>query len=366
MRLLYITPFIEGAGGVQRVLAIKANYFIEKFNYEVHILVTNGAIDKQHYQFNASTRFYSEIASGKGLVYLYNYASILKKYSTKIKPDIIVVCDNGYKGYLVPFLISKKHKVIFECHGTTFHPKNRQNAFTNYFSRRLKSTFFNICAVRFSKFVVLLEDFKNEFKTKNLIVIPNPIWITAKKVPNYSAKKVIAVGRHSHEKGFDRMLSIWQKVVEKHPNWLLEIYGEADPEIDLELLANSLGISENVKFFDPVSNIEDKYLEASFLILTSRFEGFGMVLIEAMTSGLPCISFDCNRGPRDIITNNYDGFLIENGNQDRFVTAIDSLIEDEALRIEMGENAKLASEKYDIDKIMVQWKNLFKSLNLER
>lgn len=363
MRLLYITPFIEGAGGVQRVLSIKANYFIEKFDYEVHILATNGSIDQQHYQFNASTRFYSEIASGRGLVYLYNYASILKKYSTKIKPDIIVVCDNGYKGYLVPFLISKKHKVIFECHGTTFHQEDKYYPFVSYFLCRLKSTFFAICAARFSKNVILLDNFKNEFRTKNLIVIPNPIWFTAKKAPNYSAKKVIAIGRHSYEKGFDRMLSIWQKVVEKHPDWLLEIYGEADPEIDLKLLVNSLGITENVKFLDPVNNIEDKYLEASFLILTSRFEGFGMVLIEAMTSGLPCISFDCNRGPRDIITNNYDGFLIENGNQDLFVTAINSLIDDEALRIEMGENAKLAAQKYDLDKIMMQWANLFKSLH---
>jgi glycosyltransferase involved in cell wall biosynthesis len=362
MKLLYITPFVEGAGGVQRVLSIKANYFIEKWDYEIHILATNSKIDQKHYEFNENINFYSEIASGENFIYLYNFSLILKKYINKVKPDIIVVCDNGYKGYMIPFLISKKHKIIFECHGTAIHQEQKYHAFINYLLSRLKSKFFDICAARFSKFVILLDEFKNEFKTENVIVITNPLWFTSQKVPNYSVKKVIAVGRHSYEKSYDRMLSIWQKVVKKHPDWVLEIYGESNPEIDLKSLANTLGISANVKFFHPVNNIQEKYLEASFLLLTSRFEGFGMVLIEAMASGLPCISFDCHRGPRDIITNNQDGFLIENGNENDFVIAINSLIENEQLRIEVGEKAKKNSEKYNLDAIMNQWKNLFESL----
>ncbi len=357
MKLLYITPFIEGAGGVQRVLSIKSNYFIDKFNYEVHILATNSGIDKKHYEFNEKVHFYSEIASGKNFIYLYNFSFILKKYINKIKPDIIVVCDNGYKGYMIPFLIPKKHKIIFECHGTRF-TEEKKYIIIDFFKYR----FYHICVARFTKLVVLVEDFKNEFKSKNLIVIPNPLWFSTNKIPNYSSKKVIAVGRHSYQKGFDTMLSIWQRVVKKNPDWILEIYGESNPKIDLQSLSNSLGISKNIRLFNPVNNINEKYLEASFSILTSRFEGFGMVLIEAMASGLPCISFDCKRGPKDIITNNHDGFLIENGNEDNFVVVINSLIENEQLRMELGKKAKVSSEKYNLGKIMGHWKNLFESL----
>jgi glycosyltransferase involved in cell wall biosynthesis len=361
MRLLYVTPFIGGSGGVERVLSIKANYFIENWDYDVHILATNSLIHQKHYVYNEKINFHSEIASGKNFIYLRNFSLILKKYVNKINPDIIIVCDNGYKGYMIPFLISKKNKIIFECHGTIFNQETKF-AFVDYFLNALKYIYFNVCASRFSKFVVLLDDFKKEFRTRNLVVISNPLWFSTNKFSNYSSKRVIAVGRHSYEKGFDRMLSIWQKVIKKNPEWVLEIYGESDSKIDLKLLSNILGISKNVKFFDPVNNIQEKYLEASFFVLSSRFEGFGMVLIEAMASGLSCISYDCPRGPRNIITNDKDGFLIADGNEDNFVFAVNSLIQNEQLRIELGKNAKISSGRFNLDKIMDQWKNLFQSL----
>lgn len=357
MKLFYVTPFIEGAGGVQRVLSIKTNYLIEKWGYEISILATNSGIDNKYYEFNDKINFYSEKASGKNVFYLFNYSKLLKKYIEKINPDIIVVCDNGFKGYCVPFLISKKHKIIFECHGTIY-TEEKQVFIADYFINK----FYQICASKFAKLVVLVEDFKNEFETSNLVVISNPIWFTSSKIPDYKAKKVIAVGRHSHQKGFDIMLSIWQKVVRKHSNWILEIYGESNPKIDLKLLSDKLGISKNVKFHNPSRDINEKYLEASFLILTSRYEGFGMVLIEAMQSGLACISFDCRRGPKDIISNNYDGFLIEPKNERAFEEKIIFLIENENLRVEMGRRAKENSKRYNIDVIMLQWKNLFEGL----
>jgi glycosyltransferase involved in cell wall biosynthesis len=361
MKILYITPFVEGAGGVQRVLSTKTDYLIEKCNYEVSILATNSGTDATHYTFNEKINFYSEQALGNHFFYLYNYSKILKKYIHIIKPDIIVVCDNGYKGYAVPFLIPRRQKVIFECHGTRYTEENN-TIFFDAILNRFKYKFFDVCAGQFSKVIVPVDDFRNEFKSNNLVVISNPIWFFTKEVPNYSSKKAIAVGRHCYQKNFQQMLSIWKKVLNKHPDWILEIYGESDAAIDLRLIASSSGISHNVVFYDVVRNINEKYLEASIFLLTSKFEGFGMVLIEAMASGLPCVSFDCLRGPKDIITNNKNGFLIENGNEQAFVEKLSLLMENEELRIKLGTKAQESIAIYDLDKIMKQWKNLFESL----
>jgi glycosyltransferase involved in cell wall biosynthesis len=215
-------------------------------------------------------------------------------------------------------------------------------------------------ASKFNQFIVETPESIKEWNIKNSIVIPNPLWFSTKRVANLSQKKVIAIGRHAYEKGFDRLLEIWKKVIVKTPDWNLTIYGKSNPDIDLVSMAKKLNIENNITFYDPVKNIEEKYLEASICLMTSRFEGFGMVLIEAMASGLPCIAYDCPCGPRAIIENNDNGFLIEDGNENQFIQKLENLIENENLRIDMGNKAKTSVKKYEIEAIMDQWNSVLK------
>ena len=361
MKLFYITPFIAGFGGVQRVLAIKTNYLIETWGYEIHILVTNSESEIPYFEFNPKVVFHFQKAKGQYLSYLLDFSKVLKLKINQINPDIIVVCDNGFKGYCLPLLLSKKHKIIFECHVTKYIILQEESLF-DAIVNKTRWFFYDYCISKFTKCVVLVEEMKKEFTSKNTVIIPNPLWFSADKHASLHSKKVIAVGRHTYQKGFDNMLKIWKLVIEKHSDWMLEIYGEASSEINLLELVEKLNIKNNVIFQDPTPNIIEKYFEASFLILTSRQEGFGMVLIEAMATGLPCISYDCPVGPKDIITNNEDGFVIKNHQEKDFVKAIFSLIEDEDLRIEMGKKAKISSKKYNIEVIMKYWHELFISL----
>ena len=360
MKLLYVVPNLNNEGGVARVLSIKTNFLIEKFGYEVHILTQNDGNSSLFYSFNEKIILHDMILKGANIQFLNNYRILLNKQVSNINPDIIIVCDNGLKAFTIPFILKGNKPIIFECHGSRFIEEfdYKNNFFINVL-RKLKYRFKFFGASKFNKIITLSEENREEWSKKNSIVIPNPIWFSTTKEADLTQKNVIAVGRHSYEKGFDRLLEIWKKVIVKFPDWYLTIYGKSNPDFDLVALAKKLNIENNITFYEPVKNINDKYLEASIFLMPSRFEGFGMVLIEAMASGLPCISFDCPCGPRAIIKNNCNGFLIKNGNENEFVNTISNLIEDKNLRIQIGKNAKEIVNKYDIEEIMKLWDELF-------
>ncbi len=360
MKILYIVPKINNEGGVARVISVKANYLVENFGYQVHILTQNGGDKPLFFSFNEKIVFHDMKLKGNKVSFFLQYVKALKKALTTITPDIIIICDNGLKAYCIPFILKTKTPIIFECHGSKYIEEKEQP--NSFFGTKFKLVFKEFAANRFAKFIALSNESLKEWNVKNGVVISNPLWFKASQFADLNSKKIIAVGRHSYEKGLDRMLQIWQKVNAKHPDWSLEIYGKSNENQELQKLVNSLIIGNNITFFDPVKNINDKYLESSIMIMTSRTEGFGMVLIEAMALGLPCLAYDCPCGPRAIIQNNENGFLVENGNIDLFVQKMELLMEDESLRMQMGQNAKNSISKYNLDSIMTQWKSLFEEI----
>ena len=360
MRLLYIVPNINNEGGVARVLSVKTNYWIEKSGYEVHILTQNEGFSSLFYSFNSNIVHHDLILNGSFFQFFNSFSKGLKSKIKAIQPDIIIVCDNGLKAYLIPFTLNTKTPIIFECHGSKYiEEKEPAKYFT---STKIKILFKELAARKFTKFVALSKESLQEWNVKNGVVIPNPLWFEPTTFSDLKTKKVIAVGRHSYEKGMDRMLQIWQKIIQKHPDWTLEIYGKSNQNQELQKNSKTLKINNNIAFFEPVKNINDKYQQASIMVMTSRTEGFGMVLIEAMALGLPCVAYDCPCGPRAVIQNNENGFLIENGNIDSFVQQLELLIEDENLRIQMGKKAQESIKIYDLECIMQQWKSLFENL----
>ena len=360
MKLLYIVPNVNHEGGVARVLSIKANFFLEKLGFEVHILTQNNGNFPLFYSFNQKIVFHDMILNGSGLQFINSYRKALNNKIKAISPDIILVCDNGLKAYTIPFILKTKIPIVFECHGSIFIEEKKNNKFQ--FLNQLNLLFKDYSVNKFAKFVALSDESLKEWNVTNGVVIPNPLWFKTTQFSNLNSKKVITVARHSYEKGLDRLLLIWVKVVEKYPDWRLEIYGKYSADLNLEQLAQSLNINDNVSFYEPVKDINYKYLNASFYVMTSHYEGFPMVLLEAMASGLPCIAYDCPCGPRAIIQNNENGFLVENGNLDVFVQKLELLIEDENLRLQMGKNAQESVKIYNLDSIMQKWKSLFEDL----
>jgi len=197
----------------------------------------------------------------------------------------------------------------------------------------------------------------------NVTYIYNPITLHSSQTSSCEQKAVIAVGVLGVQKGFDLLIDAWEKVYKKHPDWRLDIFGDGPDKALLQEQINDMGL-QNVVFLKGRTNkIEDEYLKHSIYVMSSRAEGFGLVLVEAAECGLPLVSFDCNYGPNEIIVDGENGILVkEVGDIEGLSNAINLLVEDPEKRKRMGLSAKKLNERYSGDKIKKQWLNLFNGL----
>ena len=361
MKILYLVPKINAEGGLERVLSLKANYLVEKFHHEVSIMTQNEGSSSLFYPLNDTIQLYDIDLSGTRLEFVAKYCKGVARIITLVNPDIVLVADSMYKAYLVSLVVKNK-PIVYECHNSIFVKQTPKHyPFYLNWIPKFDLWFNRYVAQRMNAFVSLSKESLAEWGVPNGIVIPNPNWLETERTANFEAKKIIIVARHSYEKGLDRFFPIWKVVSQNHPDWIVEIYGKSSSTLHFQDAVNQLGIADSVVFMEPIKTITEKYLEASIYVMTSRFEAFPMVLIEAMSCGLPVIAYDCPCGPRAIIENEENGFLIENGNQNQFISTLQKVMESSEVRKAIGANAKKSTEKYAIDTIMNQWNSFLQS-----
>ncbi len=357
MKLLYITTKLSGAGGMQRVIVDKANTF-SAMGYDVSILCTNTDDELIIYDLLPAVK-YSSIKPSKGIFYFSSYKKLLKRQIDSFNPDVIIMCDNGLKSFLLPFIAGKKHTLVYEMHGSRYI---WNDIIKFVIIRKAAYSFMNFAAAKFDSFVVLSSSAVNEWKGSNVQVIPNYLWFSPGAKSNLTSKIVVAVGRHAPEKGYDRLLAAWKTILATCPDWELHIYGDDNPDYNVKKMAIGLGLHDSVKFFEPVKNIQDVYAAASVCLMASRSEGFGMALLEAMACGVPCVAFNCPVGPADIIENGYNGFIIQDGNIPAFSEGVIKIMSEDLLRNTIGSNAIVTASQYNKEMILQKWETLFKSL----
>lgn len=365
MRLLYVTNQICGSGGLERVLAIKTAYLIEKYGYEIHFITLNQPGKDTFYNFHKNIIQHNLDTRGNVFDYVKKYIKGLRSIVKKISPDCISVCDDGLKGLFVPFYIGKKVPIIYERHVSKtiqLGLSENNNSIIGTIKYKALNFLMHYGGSKYDKFILLTDQNKNEWRLKNLEVISNPLPFKSDEPALLENKRVIAVGRHHYQKGYDMLLSIWKDVLESYPDWELYIFGKQNKDLKLEELAQKKGISENIIFKNPVKDIMSEYNKSSIFVLSSRFEGFGMVLIEAMSHGLPCVSFDCPYGPSDIVEDGQNGYLIPAGDIEDFAKQIKKLISDEQLRKNLGAKAFHSVDRFLPEHIVPRWDQLFKEL----
>jgi len=379
-KIVFCTPAIYSAGGVERVVSCKASYFAEHFGYDVTIIVTEGHDGATFFPLSDKVKvinlglnfedLWNRPFWKKVMLYLrkqWQYRRELTAVLTALRPDIVISTLRREVNFINQ--IHDGSLKIGELHlsrSTYRWMDGGSNLVKHLFSRWWKGEIVSHLQ-RFSRFVVLTENAVAEWpELSNVTLIPDPLTIRVTGRSPVSAKRVVAIGRYSYEKGYDMLLRIWALVEKRCPDWCLDVYGMGDPTSYVKLMTE-LGIDKSrCRLNASLADVSSTYLSSSILVQPSRFEGFGLVVIEAMAFGLPIVAFDCENGPRTILTDGQEGFLVPAFDEACFASRIVELAEDQSKRMRMGEAGIKASGRYHIDQIALQWQSLFDDLMKDR
>nr|MDP9466176.1 glycosyltransferase family 4 protein [Actinomycetota bacterium] len=196
----------------------------------------------------------------------------------------------------------------------------------------------------------------------DVVKVPNGLPRLPTVVSDQTAKVIVAAGRLTRQKGFDLLIPAFARVAAEHPDWELRIFGDGAQQPLLQRQIDDLGLSGSVRLMGRTASMAEEMARASIYALSSRFEGFGMVIIEAMSVGLPVVSFDCPRGPSDIITPGSDGLLVPAEDVDALAEGLATLIRDPELRRSMSVTARRTAQNYSMDELGALWKELLRTL----
>lgn len=366
MKILYIFRSLAVYGGIERILVDKMNSMVDSYGMDVFLLTSDqgshpvpyhlsegvhhedlGICFYQQYRFHGLRRLM--------VVWKMNrqYRHLFADRLHKIQPDLII-CTTADR---ISAIVKLKGNIplIVESHSICTRTLNSGR---NWLHRRLYRYDFLHGLSHADMVVALTEGDAKEWRKYHfrVIVIPNFIHPHEEHISDCSAKKAIFVGRFDYQKRVQDAIRIWKKVRERHSDWVLDIYGDGEMHQEVCTLVSSVG---GIVIHQPTPHIFEAYQECSFLISTSLFEPFGLVIPEAMSCGLPVVAFDCPYGPGDLITDERNGYLVKEGDLDAFVGRICGLIENPELRKAMGQTALMSSQRYTVKQIMPYWLHLF-------
>ena len=375
MKIVYCIQGTHNSGGMERVLSRKVNYLAQA-GHEVSIITFNQQGRKPFFELHPSVVCYDlaipyeQYQKGGILNRLALYVRLpqlhrlhrkrLEQLLLKLKADIVVSMFNEEASFL-PSIQDGSHKIL-EFHFSKHNGLKDLRRGIWRLIDELRAKKDERIVRPFDRFVVLTEEDATLWGAlPNLRVIPNPLPFYSDSPSDCSAHQLLAMGRYDEQKHFDLLIDLWAQLAPDYPDWRLVIAGDGKLRPEHTAQVERLGL-KSVELMRPTHQVQELYRASSIYTMTSRYEGLPMVLIEAQQMGLPIVSFACPCGPRDVITDGVDGYLLEVGDHAGFIQALRRLMDSEAERQRMGAAARIASERYDLEHIMKSWLALFDEL----
>jgi glycosyltransferase involved in cell wall biosynthesis len=371
MRIFYIYRAIAHYRGMERIFVDKINYLAQMYGYDVWLVTADQGnhplsypIDERAHHVDLHIRFHSASKYSffrrpfEKIRLQYLFVKRLKKLIADQKPDVLV-CNTDVFTNLV--MLSKGNlPLVVESHSICRQTMVRNG---DHFHRILYRwyTFWNYRHA--SALIALTSSDAREWQKYNshACAITNVVHLNPTgRISNLSSNRVIFTSRFSPQKGIPYLLEIWKRVHQRHPDWVLDIYAQG--ELRDEYLPQIKQLDINIQVNDGTPDIFNRYCDSSIFILTSVYEPFGLVLPEAMSCGLPVASFDCDYGPREIISDGIDGYLVPLGDVDLFAERVCQLIESPELRHKMGKAGVLSSQRFSAENVMPYWRSLFEEI----
>ena len=370
MKVLYVFRSLAVWGGIERILVEKMNYLSQVYGYDVYMLTSDQGDHPIPYHLDDNVHF-EDLNIRFHQQYQYSFfrrlwvaRTLKRQYENRflerirqIRPDIIICTTADHIDSLGK--LKGSIPLVVESHSICLRTIEDGHC---WLKRKWYRYHYLKALSKVDVLVALTEGDAVEWRKVHpyVVVIPNLVHLNDGSFSTLQNKKVIFVGRFDYQKRPMEMIRIWEKIHPLHPDWQLDIYGEGEQQRELEDQVRSSGM--NIVVHHPTDHIFDCYRESSILVSTSLFEPFGLVIPEAMSCGLPVVSYDCPYGPADIINDGINGYLIKSDNVEFFLYRLCQLIEDEELRVKMAKKGVLSSQRYRAALIMPQWIKMFEQI----
>ena len=380
MKIAYILSSFFAKAGTERILSDKMNYLANRYGYDITFITYEQgnhpmafSLDKRIRVIDLNTRFFP--------LYKLNpvrrvIAKSFQKRKLKSKlhdvlsvvnPDFVVLTTYDFDKF--GSILTLPYRFVIESHiciSDVRQEFRQHNVILKLFGKYLDSIHFKTMNKADALVSLTSADKTNWEKHVNIpiFVIPNLVTVYPNDISCYSERsnRIICVGRLTRQKGFDYLIKAWALIANKYPGWKIDIFGSGDLEDFLIQMIDNYNLKESITINKPTSNIFEEYDRSSIYVLSSRYEGFCLVLLEAMSFGIPCISFNCPHGPSDMITNGEEGILVPVGDINKLAESIEWMITHKEERERMSQNSREKVKYYLAENIMPQWVELFNKI----
>lgn len=376
MKIIYCTHSTYNPGGMERVLLNKVTYLSRLSGWEVAVVTTDQHQRPPFYPFPANVRMtdleinYSDDNEKGVWRKITGYLRKRKEHKKKLtallqkeKADVVVSLYPSESSFIPA--IKDGSKKVLELHYCKFFRLQYGRKGLLGLIDKWRTRQDERIVRRFDKFVVLTQEDRGYWgELPGIEVIPNAAMHVSEHYSDVTKKRVIAVGRLDYQKGFDRLIRAWRIVQQNEAfhEWSLDIFGQGEWKEMLQQMIDEAGLQDSTRINQPTKQIGNEYVRSSILVMSSHYEGFPMVMIEAMACGLPVVSFDYKCGPKDIIRHGENGLLVHDGDIEGLAAAMMKLMDDEAYRKRLSDNAKKIISTYSEETVMNRWIALFNGL----